>query len=193
VMIGGSVLMSRCTEQETCSLNNWADLGKTVDGDLIATASAFVYACYSILTKFCMGDGRKISMPLVFGFIGIVNFISLWPLFLVLPYTNEPVNLPTKYSQWLLLTLCGLSSVVSDYFMARAIVLTSPLLVSVGLCLTIPMALIYDIYDKSETRHPSLYLVGALGVFVGFLLVNMQVAQSLEQEQQTAKLTSMKE
>merc|ERR1719447_1420345 len=127
LMIGGTVLIIQYRE----SKNSWS-------GDLWAILAAFVYACYSILTKYCLGDGSKISMSLLFGFIGICNIILLGPLFVLFKYTKwELVDMPS-FKQLGVLTGLGLGNILGDYLMAKATVLTTPLIVSVGLSLSSP-------------------------------------------------------
>jgi len=173
VMISGTVLII---------LNN-PNIESDYIGDLWAILSAFVFACNSILIKFCVDDGSKISMSLLFGFIGAGTIFFLWPLFFFFNYTKiEPITLP-NFDQFRLMTLIGLCNVVSDYFMARAIVFTTPLVTSVGLCLGIPASVLVDVLINREDKLVE-YIVGVMCVVIGFLVVNLQVALSLEQEEQ---------
>lgn len=65
----------------------------------------------------------------------------------------------------------SLSSFVSDYSWAFAMLLTTPLVVTVGLSLTIPLSLIGEMIQYG--RYSSfVYWLGAAVVFVSFLFVN---------------------
>lgn len=62
-------------------------------------------------------------------------------------------------------------SFISDITWAYAMLLTSPLVVTVGLNLTIPLSLIGQIFIN--TQNPTLiYWVGAAIVFVAFIMIN---------------------
>lgn len=63
------------------------------------------------------------------------------------------------------------SSFVSDYCWAYAMLLTTPLVVTVGLSLTIPLSLIGQMVLSSQYSS-GLYWVGALVVVLSFLFVN---------------------
>jgi drug/metabolite transporter (DMT)-like permease len=63
-------------------------------------------------------------------------------------------------------------NVFSDYLWARAVVLTSPTVATIGMSITIPLAMISDflINDKSPS---GVSFFGAFLVVVGFFLVNI--------------------
>jgi solute carrier family 35 protein F5 len=63
-------------------------------------------------------------------------------------------------------------NVLSDYLWARAVVLTSATVATVGLGLTIPLAFLSDwLLGRAAVTTPE-SIVGAFSVLVGFLLVN---------------------
>ena len=64
--------------------------------------------------------------------------------------------------------------VVSDYLWGRSVLLTSPTVATVGLTLTIPMAIVVDLAlgNRAILSSP-LSLVGAALVVVGFGIVNV--------------------
>ena len=61
---------------------------------------------------------------------------------------------------------------VSDYLWARAIVLTSPVMATVGLSITIPLAFLADIVLNGYTAITVNSIVGSVLVMAGFVLVN---------------------
>lgn len=65
----------------------------------------------------------------------------------------------------------SISSLVSDIAWAYAVLLTSPIVVTVGLSMTIPLSLVGQMVLNSQTASP-LYWVGACTVVVSFLFVN---------------------
>jgi len=184
VVLAGAILMGT---QDTNSDDNSAS--NAILGDSFAILAAFIYGCYTTLMKFWVKDDTSMSMFLFFGLVGLFNLLCWWPLFFLFNYSGiEPIKLP-DWDTIGLLTLAGFINVISDYFWARSIFLTSPLIATVGLCLTIPLALLSD-YFCSNVVESSLYIVGAGCVLVGFVLVNLKVTQSLETETDAQKSTA---
>ena len=87
-------------------------------------------------------------------------------------------DLPQQHLTWFIfgcLVVKGLfDNVISDYLWARAIILTSATVATVGLGLTVPLALISDVFimkrDDVLSRDG---IVGALMVVAGFVSVNV--------------------
>lgn len=68
--------------------------------------------------------------------------------------------------------------VISDYLWARSILLTSPTVATVGLTLTIPMAIFIDYFTlPSNSSIGASSLFGALLVLLGFLVVTANFGQ----------------
>ncbi len=63
-------------------------------------------------------------------------------------------------------------NVFSDYLWARAVVLTSPTVATIGMSITIPLAMTSD-YLLGKAVPTGVSLLGAFLVVVGFLLVNI--------------------
>ena len=68
-------------------------------------------------------------------------------------------------------------SLVSDFCWAYATLLTSPILVTVGLSLSIPLSLIGQILLNSQTST-GMYWVGAAIVCIAFVIVNYEIEDS---------------
>ena len=65
------------------------------------------------------------------------------------------------------------SSVFGDYFLARAILLTSPSVAAVGLGLGTPLAIFIDIVLGTEGAVNTLSIIGGLLVVAGFLVLQL--------------------
>ncbi|EXJ84490.1 hypothetical protein A1O3_05158 [Capronia epimyces CBS 606.96] len=143
-------------------------------GDALALLSAIIYGVYTItLKKSTMkASPRSLNMPLFFGLVGTFNLVLLFPMFLVLHYTGlERFELPPSRWIWTILLTNSISSLFSDICWAYAMVLTSPLLVTVGLSLTIPLSLVGEMVLQGHYEG-WLYWVGALVVVGSFLFVD---------------------
>ena len=68
------------------------------------------------------------------------------------------------------------TSLVSDLCWAYSMLLTSPLVVTVGLSLTIPLSLIGQMIEYSQTSSIS-YWIGACIVLLSFVFINHESSQ----------------
>jgi solute carrier family 35 protein F5 len=84
-------------------------------GIVLSVLSAFFYACYLVLIKRKNDTEEKIDIIEFFGFVGLWNTLLLWPLFLVLNFSQlEPFEMPNK-KQFLILFVNGLiGTVISE-------------------------------------------------------------------------------
>jgi drug/metabolite transporter (DMT)-like permease len=146
-----------------------------------------------------------ISTPLLLGYIGLINVVILSPvLALMVSYGCRsvalfcPTSLPTvrisSSQNWSgleslsnltwaatgAMCLSGLlNNVVSDYLWARSVLLTSSTVATVGLSITIPIAMVADFVVKNESPTV-LSATGAGLVVVGFCLVNLGIDTEME-------------
>ena len=155
-------------------------------GDATGLLAAVGYGFYTVLIrKTCHSkphdssnnnneDGDK-NMALIFGYIGACNMILLAP-FAFYQFLILPNNIPSrKEFQWIVINGL-LDNVLSDYLWARAVVLTSATVATVGVGLTIPLAFVSDVFimkRKSSNELDLFSILGALGVLIGFVLVNL--------------------
>ncbi|RFU76778.1 vacuolar membrane [Trichoderma arundinaceum] len=168
--------------------------GQIALGDAMAFLSAVVYGIYVTVMKRRVGDEDKVNMQLFFGLVGVFNLALLWPLFFILHWTDiEPVcaispfaepqfnfansvlllqfELPPTSQIWTIIIVNAVASFVSDISWALAMLLTTPLVVTVGLSLTIPLSLIGEIFQYQQYSS-FVYWIGAAVVFVSFVFVN---------------------
>jgi len=156
----------------------YQDAGKDNDesdptlGNAMAVISAFLYACYSTLMKLLIKDDSKVSTVLFLGLVGLWIALCLWPLFFLFDYIGfEHIGM-LDWNKIGFLTLIGVIDILGDYFMARSILLISPIVVSVGLCFDVPFSLAAD-YFIFHKPMPFLYILGAVWLFFGFVMVNL--------------------
>lgn len=141
-------------------------------GDTMAFISAALYGFYAVFMKKRIGSESRVNMPLFFGLVGAFNIALLWPGLIVLHLTRvEPFQLPPSSKILTIVLVNSASSLVSDFCWAYAMLLTSPLVVSVGLSLTIPLSLVGQMVLESQYAS-WLYWVGAGVMVVSFLFVN---------------------
>ncbi|KAJ2398950.1 hypothetical protein GGI23_002945 [Coemansia sp. RSA 2559] len=143
-------------------------------GDLLALSSAALYGCYTTLLKRRIGDESRLDAPLFFGSVGVANIVLLWPGFPLLHWLGvESFQVPASPRVWgMVLVNALVGTFVSDYLWLQSMLMTSPLAVTLGLSLTIPLSMAGDIVLKGlGVSLP--YCVGAALVLAGFIAANL--------------------
>ncbi|KAF9975265.1 hypothetical protein BGZ73_001156 [Actinomortierella ambigua] len=142
-------------------------------GDFLALLSAMFYGCYTVLLKVRIQNESRVNMPLFFGFVGLFNLALLWPVFGILHWTGiEPFELPQDPRIiWMIVINALVGTFVSDYLWLLSMLMTSPLVVTLGLSLTIPLALLGDVVGYGRVLETG-YWIGAGLVLAGFFGVN---------------------
>ncbi|EFP93473.1 uncharacterized protein PGTG_19385 [Puccinia graminis f. sp. tritici CRL 75-36-700-3] len=146
-------------------------------GDVLALSSAALYALYVILMKVKVKEESRVDMQLFFGFVGAINMLCFWPMGVALHYTGiEPFSFPHTRKLWLSVILNAMCTFISDYIYMLAMLKTSPLVVTLGISLTLPVAVIGDIF-KGIILPPT-SLIGA-----GLVLSSFVILSLVEQQQ----------
>ncbi|KIV92933.1 hypothetical protein PV10_04189 [Exophiala mesophila] len=151
-------------------------------GDALALTSAIIYGIYTITLKKSTIKAlpRQLNMTLFFGLVGTFNIFLLFPLFPLLHFTGiETFQTPPTRHVWMILLVNSISSLLSDICWAYAMVLTSPLVVTVGLSLTIPLSLVGEMVLQGHYEG-WVYWIGA-GIVVGsFVFVDHEEREDEE-------------
>ncbi|KAG6860117.1 hypothetical protein C0995_015555 [Termitomyces sp. Mi166 len=178
---------------------NWS-LNAALDYTSVASAtilsSMSVYGFYVTLLKVRIHFESRIDMQLFFGFVGLFNVLTCWIVGILLHISGiEPFELPTSNvaikaiifnvrivipqflnahqstntSSQMFITLS------SDYLYVIAMLKTTPLVVTIGLSLTIPLAVTGDLL-LGKTVH-FMVLFGALIVVFSFVMVGLDDAR----------------
>ncbi|TFK57159.1 vacuolar membrane protein [Heliocybe sulcata] len=157
-------------DPDTITALTRAIVSKPIFGDVLALMSAIFYAFYVILLKVRIGSESRIDMQQFFGFVGLFNIVSCWPLGLILHLTGvERFELPGTQKAVAALLINMAITWSSDYIYVLAMLKTTPLVVTVGLSLTIPLAVIGDFFLNKPSKGQ--VIVGAVLVIASFVVV----------------------
>ncbi|EHN02928.1 Thi74p [Saccharomyces cerevisiae x Saccharomyces kudriavzevii VIN7] len=141
-------------------------------GNTLALLGSFGYSVYTTLLKYEVSSkSLQLDIKMFLGYVGIFTFLLFWPVLIILDISHlETFELPNDFHTLFLLLLDCIIIFVSDYFWCKALILTSPLVVTIGLTFTIPLAMFAD-YVWRDASFTSWYIVGVFFIFVSFFLV----------------------
>lgn len=147
-------------------------------GDAVCLLGAMLYGLYTVLIRRLMPDEERFSLALFFGLLGAANGAALLPVVVALHLSGvEPLGGLNARLVGMILVKGLLDNVLSDFLWAKAIMLTSPTAATVGLSLTIPIAMATD--AALHGIHPSgLGSLAALLVCAGFVMINAASSDS---------------
>ncbi|CAE6431229.1 unnamed protein product [Rhizoctonia solani] len=120
-----------------------------------------------------IGDESRINMQLFFGFVGIFNVLAFWPIGVLLHYTGVEMFEPPGSSKALYAVLLNMFiTLSSDFIYVLAMLKTTPLVVTVGLSLTIPLAVAGDLFLGASTSAQA--IIGAALVLLAFVAIGLE-------------------
>lgn len=155
-------------------------------GDILALISALFYAMYVIILKVRIRSESRIDMQLFFGFVGLFNILTCWPLGLVLHLARvEVFELPPSRKAMTAVFVNMAITLSSDYLYVLAMLKTTPLVVTIGLSLTIPLAVVGDFFRRRPAHGE--VIAGAALVLLSFVAVGLD--DSTEQAEDTPTIS----
>lgn len=163
ICVSGSILVGLSATSETRS---------TALGNLMAIISSFFYAVYTLVLRWWLPDDERYSMGQVFGAVGVINFMCFWPGFFALNWMGvESFSWPGMQQLLPLVLNALIGTNLSDVLWARSVILTSPVVATMGLSLTTPLSMVVDAMLHGSS-YPVGYVLGAIFVVIGFIVAN---------------------
>ncbi|TIB36980.1 hypothetical protein E3P86_02338 [Wallemia ichthyophaga] len=148
--------------------------GMSILGDTLALLSAISFSVYMLLLKKTAGSESRIDFPLFLGCIGAISTVCLWPLLVILDYTQvEPFHLPETTALGSIILLNMAISFSSDYLYLQAMLKTSPLVATIGISLCLPFSIVAD-WWRGQLHLTTCGLVGSALVLASFVVLGYE-------------------
>lgn len=177
----GVVLVTHADAQPDVSGSTTAPSNAPL-GDFLALLSAFCYAIYVTLLKLKIKSEERVSMPLFFGFVGIFNILGMWPIGVLLHLTGvETFQFPQDGKTWAGVGVNMCITFVSDFAYLLSMLKTAPLVATVGLSLTIPLAVFIDLLCGTHSGGAMANL-GSLAVLMSFVTIGWDDNKAVEED-----------
>ena len=142
-------------------------------GDVVSIISAAMYGLYATLLKKSVNNEEEFQWFVFFGFVGVnVAVFAFFGFFVLNACEVEKFEWPNAWAFFYLFINGLVGTVVSDYFWARAVVLLDPLVVTIGMGMTIPIGMIADAIFKQK-RFDYLYILGSVFIFISFVSLSL--------------------
>ncbi|KOS18412.1 putative vacuolar membrane protein [Escovopsis weberi] len=156
-------------------------------GDAMAFLSAIIYGFTTTRLKKRVVSDDGNDMQLVLALAGLFTLLVSWPLFFLLHWTGiETFELPSTGQIWAIFAFNSASSYFGDVLWAYALLLVSPLVVTVGLSTTIPVSLVGEMFQYGQYSS-FMYWVGASIVFLSFIFISIQKEDEGDEEGQQSQ------
>lgn len=159
-------------------------------GNFYALLGALCYAMYLLVMKLeCGTENKTTNERQLFGCVGVFTFLFGIPVLCVVHYFGiEEFQLPPNLAVFSMILINSVFSVISDYVTILAMLLTSPLVTSLALTSSIPIAIFCDFMilaltggeNNSSTSSLLTYAFGVLSILMSVILINVNVTSENE-------------
>lgn len=127
--------------------------GPITQASFMALCSAFAYGCYSIYLKVVTKDESRVSMPILFAFVGLYTLVLVVPTVVGCHLTGLYTFAPLKSGAGMSIAINAiLGGLIPNYMWNVAFAFTTPLVVAIGLSFSTPLGLLSDWYLDEKVR-----------------------------------------
>ncbi len=148
-----------------------ASVRSSIVGNAFVLLSAVGYGLYTVRLKQLEPEDKKVPLPLIFGLMGMLAAVFLWPLLAIAHVLHiEHFREPSWSVTVTILLNATFGVVLANVLLARATLLSSPIVTVVGLSLSIPLSTACDVL-RGRTILSLPLVIGSVFVWISFVLV----------------------
>lgn len=137
-----------------------------------ALCSAFAYGVYSIYLKKATKDESRVSMPLLFAFVGLYTLITIVPVMAVCHIAGwYVIEMPDSKTSLSILINAIVGALIPNYMWNIAFSLTTPLMVAIGLAFCTPLGVFAGWMKNGTILYKDVVAAGIL--ILSFCLLNL--------------------
>ena len=167
----GAVLLSVVATLLTV-IPDFSFSSKTTQAAFFALSSAFAYGLYSIYLKKVTKDESRVSMPMLFAFVGLYTLLFIVPGMAFAHIMGwYIVKMPSHDAATNILINAIIGGLIPNYIWNVAFALTTPLMVAIGLSFSTPLGVIAGYIKKRELKTES--VIAAIIIILSFCLLNL--------------------
>lgn len=183
VCMAGIVLTALFNATATDPANsNESVIAETATGIIAGILAAVNSGLFTCLFKKWVKDDS--NSGIVFGCFGFVGIVIGIPIIMISHYSGlQAFELPNWDASLLIVADAILCSVVCNFFFSKTFVYLSPVIVQVGLTMTIPVTFIITALILRTHRYPPVAIVGVVLIFLAVIVVSYDQAKYEQQSQ----------
>jgi drug/metabolite transporter (DMT)-like permease len=157
-------------------VNNNQAVHETVLGIILSIVAAVNSGIFTCLFKKWVNNDQ--DSGIVFGCFGFVGIVVGIPIIAICHFSGlQAFEVPDWKSAMLILADAFLCSVVCNYFFSKTFVFLAPVIVQVGLTLTIPVTFIITALILQTHSYPPWSIVGVVLIFLSVAAVSYDQAK----------------
>jgi drug/metabolite transporter (DMT)-like permease len=150
-------------------------INETVEGIIMALSAAACFGMFSCLFKKWVVDDKHGGV--VFGSFGVVAFFIGIPLIVISNYSGLQEFVLPDYKVWLVVTAdATMCCFVNNVCLSRAFIYLTPVIVLVGLSMTIPLSIFVDAVIFANHTYSTLNIIGITIITISVLIVGWDQA-----------------
>lgn len=137
-----------------------------------ALSSAFAYGVYSIYLKKATKDESRISMPLLFAFVGLYTLLIIVPVLVASHlFGYYIIELPDSKTCMSIFINAIVGALIPNYMWNIAFSLTTPLMVAIGLAFCTPLGVLAGWFNN-DTIYPQDIIASSI-IILSFCILNL--------------------
>lgn len=145
---------------------------KSTQAAFFALCSALAYGLYSIYLKKVTKDESRVSMPILFAFVGLYTLIFIVPgIFVCHLFGWYVVEKPSREVFYNICINAIIGGLIPNYMWNVAFALTTPLMVAIGLSFSTPLGVAACYYKDGTVQMEA--VIAAVIIVVSFALLNL--------------------